>query len=105
MSLNIVHKTAASLGAAALLSASLVTAARAHVVVQPTVAAPGAATTLTFVVGHGCDGQPTTALRVEAPKAVTALAPAPKPGWTPTVETLPDGGHAITWRGGEPLTK
>lgn len=77
----------------------------AHVVVVPATAAPGATEILNFVVGHGCEGRPTTALRVELPKSVTAPEPQPKPGWTPTVETLADGGHAITWRGGEPLTK
>lgn len=79
--------------------------ARAHVAVAPTMAAPGATETLSFIVGHGCDGQPTTALRIEAPKAVTAIEPQPKPGWTPSVETLADGGRAVTWRGGAPLTK
>jgi predicted lipoprotein with Yx(FWY)xxD motif len=80
-------------------------AARAHVVVAPTMAAPGATATLNFVVGHGCDGQPTTALRVEAPKGVTALEPQPKAGWTAAVEALAGGGQAVTWKGGEPLTK
>ncbi|MBS0332538.1 MAG: DUF1775 domain-containing protein, partial [Proteobacteria bacterium] len=61
--------------------------------------------TLTFVVGHGCDGQPTTALRVELPKTVTAVEPLPKAGWTPTIDRLPDGGHAVAWRGGTPLAK
>lgn len=90
---------------AAAALAALPLSASAHVVVAPTMAAPGATETLNFIVGHGCDGQPTTALRVELPKAVTALEPQPKTGWTPTTEALPDGGHAITWRGGEPLTK
>jgi predicted lipoprotein with Yx(FWY)xxD motif len=80
-------------------------AAGAHIAVAPTTAAPGATETLSFIVGHGCDGQPTTALRVEAPKAVTAVEPQSKPGWTSGVETLADGGRAVTWRGGEPLTK
>jgi predicted lipoprotein with Yx(FWY)xxD motif len=95
-------KTAALLAAFAL---ALPSAVSAHVAVAPTMAAPGATETLTFIVGHGCDGKPTTALRVELPKAVTAVEPQPKPGWTPAVETLPDGGRAVTWRGGEPLTK
>ena len=79
--------------------------AHAHVAVAPTMAEPGATETLSFIVGHGCDGQPTTALRVELPKAVTAVEPQPKAGWTPGVETLADGGRAVTWRGGEPLAK
>src|SRR5580765_7719014 len=92
----------ASLMAAALAGSK---PAWAHVAVAPTTAAPGATETLTFIVGHGCDGQPTTALRVELPKAVTAIAPQPTPGWTAAVETLADGGRAVTWGGGAPLTK
>lgn len=94
------------LNAAGLLAlAALASPAAAHVAVSPTTAPPGAAETLTFIVGHGCDGAPTTALRVELPRAVTAVEPQPKPGWTPIVEALPDGGHAVTWRGGPPLAK
>ena len=77
----------------------------AHVVVAPAMAAPGATETLNFIVGHGCAGQPTTALRVELPATVTSVQPQPKVGWTPTVDVLADGGRAVTWRGGAPLTK
>ncbi|THD62767.1 DUF1775 domain-containing protein [Phenylobacterium sp.] len=98
-------KTLKIAGLVAATTLPFALAARAHVVVAPTMAAPGATETLNFIVGHGCDGQPTTALRIELPKAVTAVEPLPKPGWTATAEALPDGGHAVTWRGGEPLTK
>jgi predicted lipoprotein with Yx(FWY)xxD motif len=98
--MNALLKAASCLAAIAFSSV-----AQAHVVVTPTTAAPGSAETLNFIVGHGCNGQPTTALRVEMPKAVTAVEPQPKAGWTPTQEALPDGGRAVTWRGGEPLTK
>lgn len=95
-------KTTLLLAACALAPAP---AAWAHIAVAPTMAAPGATETLSFIVGHGCDGQPTTALRIEAPKAVTSIEPQAKAGWTPSVETLADGGRAVTWRGGAPLTK
>lgn len=74
-------------------------AAQAHVAVQPTTAPTGADETLTFVVGHGCDGQATTALRVELPAAITGVKPEPKAGWTLAVERLPSGSVAVTWRG------
>jgi predicted lipoprotein with Yx(FWY)xxD motif len=93
-----------ALAATAVLSGAPCTAL-AHVVVVPNQAAPGATVTLNFVVGHGCQGQPTTALRVELPKSVSSVEPQPKGAWTPTLETLPDGGRAVTWRGGAPLTK
>ncbi|HEX3367501.1 DUF1775 domain-containing protein [Phenylobacterium sp.] len=74
-------------------------AAQAHVTVQPTTAAPGGEETLRFVVGHGCDGQPTTALRVELPAGLSKAQPQPKDGWTLATERLPGGGGAFTWRG------
>ena len=82
-----------------LAAAALAGVAEAHVTVQPATAVPGAQETLRFVVGHGCDGQPTTALRVELPRAVTHVEPQPKDGWTVAVERQPDGGVAVTWRG------
>jgi periplasmic copper chaperone A len=33
-------------------------------------------------VGHGCDGLPTTALRVQIPAGFQGAKPMPKPGWT-----------------------
>jgi predicted lipoprotein with Yx(FWY)xxD motif len=95
-------KTAVLLAASAFIFAS---PALAHVVVAPTLATPGATETLTFIVGHGCSGQPTTALRVELPMAITVVEAPLKVGWTSSIELLPDGGRAVTWHGGEPLTK
>jgi predicted lipoprotein with Yx(FWY)xxD motif len=78
---------------------AVATAAHAHVVVQPATALPGAEETLTFVVGHGCNGQPTTALRVELPPGVKLLMPDTKPDWTLDTERTAGGGRALTWRG------
>jgi predicted lipoprotein with Yx(FWY)xxD motif len=91
--------------ASGIAAAALAAAAQAHVVVTPTTAVPGADQTLDFVVGHGCDGQPTTALRVELPASVKLLMPDSKPGWSFDTERLSGGGRALTWHGGEPLTK
>lgn len=74
-------------------------AVQAHVMVQPTTATPGGEETLRFVVGHGCDGQPTTALRVELPPSLAKAEPQSKDGWTLTTERLAGGGVAFTWRG------
>jgi periplasmic copper chaperone A len=88
------------LKAIAVLAATVATgAAQAHVAVQPATAVAGADETLRFTVGHGCDGQPTTALRVELPPGVSAIEPQAKDGWTFTVERLGDRGAAVTWRG------
>ncbi len=88
-----------------LAAFALASAAQAHVVVTPTTAVPGAEQDLNFVVGHGCDGQPTTALRVELPASVKLLMPDSKPGWSLDTERLSGGGRALTWHGGEPLAK
>jgi predicted lipoprotein with Yx(FWY)xxD motif len=74
-------------------------ATQAHVAVQPATAVAGAQETLRFVVGHGCDGQPTTALRVELPPGVSSVEPQAKDGWTVAVDRVRGG--AVTWRGGE----
>jgi predicted lipoprotein with Yx(FWY)xxD motif/uncharacterized protein YcnI len=74
--------------------------AQAHVTVQPKTAPPGSQQTLRFVVGHGCDGQPTTGLRVEMPAGVDQVEPQPKMGWTVTVRKANTGGAELVWSGG-----
>lgn len=88
--------------AAAVVHAA--TAARAHVVVDAPSARAGAYHVLFFRVGHGCDGSPTTALRIEIPESIQAAKPQPKPGWALTIERTPlaaprvDHGKALTDR-------
>jgi uncharacterized protein YcnI len=38
-------------------------------------------------VGHGCDGSPTTGLRVQLPPGFQGAKPMPKPGWTVTTRS------------------
>ena len=65
-------------------------------------------------VGHGCEGKPTTAIRVQIPEGVIAVKPMPKPGWQlATVKDkyerpydyfgseLTEGVQEIAWSGGE----
>lgn len=75
-------------------------AAEAHVTVQPKTAPPGSEQTLRFVVGHGCDGQPTTGLVVVVPAGVDQIRPKPKAGWTVSVRKAEDGGQELAWTGG-----
>jgi predicted lipoprotein with Yx(FWY)xxD motif/uncharacterized protein YcnI len=89
--------TFAIAGAAALLVAG---SAQAHVVLQPAAAAPGGVAQLRFAVGHGCSGQPTTALRIELPHDVKLRRVEPKAGWSLQIE-----GGAVTWRGSLPPTE
>jgi uncharacterized protein YcnI len=85
----------------------------AHIVLAEPMAAPGAYYAGFFRVSHGCDGSPTTAVRIEIPASVAMARPQPKPGWSLSVEKTPlprpvkgEGGKlmtervsAITWKG------
>ena len=84
---------------AAAMAAGLAGAASAHVVVLPATAPPGSAPTLKFVVGHGCSGAATTALRVEFPTGVSGVTPEAKDGWKLDVERRGGRVVAATWRG------
>jgi periplasmic copper chaperone A len=52
---------------------------------QPTVET-NATTKATLRVGHGCDGLPTQALRVQVPEGFAGSKPMPKAGWTLSVQ-------------------
>jgi periplasmic copper chaperone A len=56
-------------------------AAFAHVTLETEKAPPNAAYKAVLRVGHGCEGKPTTAIRVKIPEGVIAAKPMPKPGW------------------------
>jgi uncharacterized protein YcnI len=107
------RKLAALICAVALASAG---AAQAHVVFAETEAAPNAYYAGFLRIGHGCDGAPTRAVRVEIPENVLIARPQPKPGWTLEIERAPlatpiqgEAGAMITeriiaiiWRGDLP---
>jgi uncharacterized protein YcnI len=75
-------------------------AAQAHVELEASSTAPAALSVLTFAVGHGCEGSPTTSLAVTFPAEVQAVTPTVKPGWSIT-ETPADAstgtGTTVTW--------
>lgn len=56
--------------------------ASAHVTVTPSTTAAGAYSVLTFSVGHGCDGSPTTKVAVKMPEEIIAVTPTINSGWT-----------------------
>jgi uncharacterized protein YcnI len=58
--------------------------AQAHVELEASSTAPAALSVLTFAVGHGCEGSPTTSLAVTFPAEVQAVTPTVKPGWSLT---------------------
>lgn len=65
------------------------TPALAHVVLQDGAAAANASYRATFRVGHGCDAEPTTALRITIPAGFNAAQPMPKAGWTVSTKVGP----------------
>ncbi|MDH4480165.1 MAG: YcnI family protein [Rhodoferax sp.] len=53
-----------------------------HVVLQDSAAAANSSYRAAFRVGHGCDGQATTAMRITVPAGFNGAQPMPKAGWT-----------------------
>lgn len=74
--------------------------ANAHVTLAEPQAVPAAWYMAHFRVGHGCDGSPTVALRIELPPDVSAVTPQPQPGWTISTEREESRIKTVTWTGG-----
>ena len=68
--------------ACALLAAA--SSASSHVVLDQPAALAGTSYKAAFRIGHGCDGSPTTAVKVFLPAGFSGAKPMPKPGWTLT---------------------
>jgi periplasmic copper chaperone A len=86
----------------------------AHVTLESKEAPPNSSYKAVLRVGHGCEGKPTTAIRVQIPDGVIAVKPMPKPGWQlDTVRDkydrpydyfgskLTEGVRQVAWSGGE----
>lgn len=97
--------------ATALTALSLGTAS-AHATIEPRQAAPGSYKAV-IGIGHGCDGQPTNAVRIEVPEGYIGVRPQPKAGWSLAIERgdyahayrlhgkeVAAGVKAVTWSGG-----
>ncbi len=72
--------TARSMLACALAAAAA--SASSHIVLDEPAALAGTSYKAAFRVGHGCDGSPTTAIKVFMPAGFSGARPMPKPGWT-----------------------
>lgn len=55
--------------------------AAAHVTLEQEESVPDATYKAVLRVGHGCEGAPTTALRVQIPEGLIVAKPMPKAGW------------------------
>jgi uncharacterized protein YcnI len=108
---NMKKQTAISMLAAAALTIPV--AATAHVSIE-TDEAPRGAFKAVFKVPHGCDGSPTTGVKIEIPEGVIGVKPMPKPGWNLSLEKgayartydfyhgskVSEGVKTVTWSGG-----
>lgn len=59
----------------------------AHVVLDEPAALAGRSYKAVFKVGHGCEGSPTTAIRVTLPAGFAGAKPMPKAGWRLDIKT------------------
>ena len=89
-------------------------AAFAHVTLETAQAQVGSGYKAVLRVGHGCEGSPTTAIRIRIPEGIVAVKPMPKPGWKLDVVTgkypktynlahgvkMSEGVTEISWSGG-----
>ncbi|MGR3761882.1 YcnI family copper-binding membrane protein [Roseobacteraceae bacterium NS-SX3] len=80
---------------AALVAASLATAAQAHATLEQKEAKAGAYYKAVVRISHGCNGEATQKMRVQIPEGVLSVKPMPKPGWT--LETV-SGDYARTYQ-------
>ncbi len=110
MKLNFRNIISAGLVSPLLLAAL---SAHAHIVLEQKTATAGSYYKATFMVGHGCDGLPTTGIEIEMPEPMAVVKPMPKPGWQLTTQTAPlavpmslhgqpvtETVNRVAWRGG-----
>lgn len=100
------HKLIGPTAVAILLFAA--SSAAAHVTATPSEAPAGTRVTLTLRVGHGCEGSPTTAIKVDLPVAAGWVSPQSKDGWDQVVQPGqgPDGrtrSVTVAWTAHAPL--
>ncbi|MDN0083838.1 YcnI family protein [Crenobacter sp. SG2305] len=89
------------------------TTAHAHITLETPTAEAGSTYKGVLRIGHGCDGSPTTGIRLIVPAGVQQLKPMPKAGWTLTVkkdkleqpydyygETVREDTSAVIWSDG-----
>ncbi len=79
-----------ALGAGTLLAlAAVPLSASAHVGADASSTAAGSYTVITFSVPHGCDGSPTTEIRIGLPETIPTVTPTVNPNWTVSRTLVP----------------
>jgi uncharacterized protein YcnI len=105
--------TKTHVAAVAVAMLAVTSSATAHVVLEKKEAPAASTYKAVLQVGHGCEGSPTTSIRVQIPEGVIAVKPMPKPGWELTTkqgeyaqaydyfgEKLTEGVKEVAWTGG-----
>jgi len=87
--------------AAMMASAAFASTAIAHITADPALAQPGSYFRTALRVPHGCNDQPTNAIRVSFPDGIVSATPQAKPGWQVGIERRKldkpvDAGHGKT---------
>ena len=107
MSIRTLARLGALPAATAAVALSLAAPASAHVTATPSTAAAGAFTVVTFSVGHGCEGSPTTRIEIQVPESVLSVTPSRNPFYDveKTIEKLDEPvtdahGNEVTERTG-----
>jgi len=107
MSIRTFARLGALPAATAAVALSLAAPASAHVTATPSTAAAGAFTVVTFSVGHGCEGSPTTRIEIQVPESVLSVTPSRNPFYDveKTIEKLDEPvtdahGNEVTERTG-----
>lgn len=109
-------RTAIRLSALTLIATGMLAqSAAAHVSLEQGEAEIGKSYKAVLKIPHGCDGEPTIAVKIDIPEGYIGVKPMPKPGWkTETARgsyaanyayyhgaVLKDGVSSVTWSGGE----
>jgi periplasmic copper chaperone A len=98
----------AALGAGAGLAVAAGGSAAAHVSIEEGQVVAGESAIVTFAFSHGCEGSPTTEVRIQMPESIPTVAPTINANWdvekvVETLDTPIEGSHGeqITERDAE----
>jgi uncharacterized protein YcnI len=74
-------RLAAGVGAGVVVVGAVGGSASAHVSIAEGEVEAGTSAVLTFAFSHGCEGSPTTAIRIQMPESIPTVAPTMKAEW------------------------
>ncbi len=98
MNLSRPARLATGLAGGVALAVAFAAPAAAHVSIQEDEVAAGSSAIVTFAFSHGCEGSPTTQLRIQMPESIPAVAPTINANWdvekvTETLDTPIEDAH------------